>query len=40
MIYITCGRCGSYLGIVETQPEAAAKNKEHLQDCTVDFYSS
>lgn len=40
MIYITCGRCGSFLGSAKTQDEATAKNKEHLQGCSVDFWSS
>lgn len=39
-IYITCGRCGSYLGSATTQQEAAVKNGDHLKECSVDFWSS
>lgn len=32
-IYITCGRCGNYLGSAPDQSTAAARNAEHLKDC-------
>lgn len=33
MIYITCGKCGSYLGRVKDQYEERTLRREHVTTC-------